>query len=132
MGSIERILVPLDLHRLSEAKLPVATAQARAFGAEIILLHVRPPERAAGTVVSQAESQARTYLDALTARLHAEGLSARPLVRWGRPAEVILGEIVAQRADLVVLGSTVRHGLSRLRLGLRDYGARGTLRRTHV
>ena len=117
MASIERILVPLDLHRLSEAKLPVATAQARAFGAEIILLHVRPPERAAGAVVSQAESQARTYLDALAARLHTEGLRARPLLHWGRPAEVILGEIVAQRADLVVLGSTVRHGLSRLMLG---------------
>ena len=73
MGSIERILVPLDLHRLSEAKLPVATAQARAFGAEIILLHVRPPERAAGAVVSQAESQARTQ----TCTAHVKSAGAR-------------------------------------------------------
>ncbi|HLG50153.1 MAG TPA: universal stress protein, partial [Chloroflexota bacterium] len=40
---IERILVPLDTSRLSEAKIPYAEEQARAFGAEIILLHVLPP-----------------------------------------------------------------------------------------
>lgn len=117
MGLIERILVPLELHRWSEAKLPVATAQARAFGAEIILLHVRPPERASGDAVSPDEARARTYLDAVAARLHADGVTAQPLVRWGDPAEMILDEIAAQRIDLVILGSTSRQSLSRLLVG---------------
>ena len=117
MASIERILVPLDLNRLSEAKIPYAESQARAFGAEIILLHVLPNDAMAGDAVSPAEAQARTYLDAITSRLHAEGLRARPVVRFGHPVDVILNEIVAERVDLLVLGTNIRHGLSRLILG---------------
>jgi nucleotide-binding universal stress UspA family protein len=117
LTTIERILVPLDLNRLSEAKIPVAEAQARAFGAEIILLHVLPSDRPSDEGVSPAEAQARTYLDAITARLHAEGISARPLVRSGPTVETILEEVDTQRADLVILGTNVRHGLSRLLLG---------------
>jgi nucleotide-binding universal stress UspA family protein len=115
--AIERILVPLDLNRLSEAKIPIAEAQARAFSAEIILLHVMPPERPSDDVVSPHEAMARTYLDTITARLRSEGIRARPLVRSGPAAETILQEIEAQRADLVILGSNVRRGLSRLLLG---------------
>jgi nucleotide-binding universal stress UspA family protein len=111
------ILVPLDLHRWSEAKLPVVRASAQAFDAQIILLQVRPPERAAGAAVSVSETQARTYLDAIATRLHGDGLNAHPLVRWGQAADTILNEIEEQHADLVILGSTVRPGLSRLWLG---------------
>ncbi len=117
MVGIERILVPLDLNRLSEAKIPLAEAQARAFGAEIILLHVLPNEAMAGDTVSPAEAQARTYLDAITARLHSEGIKARPVVRFGHTVDVILGEIAAEHVDLVILGTNIRHGLSRLILG---------------
>lgn len=117
MVAIARILVPLDLHQLSEAKLPVATAQARAFGAEIIVLHVCAPERPPDDGVSPAEAYARTYLDAIAARLHAAGVASRPLVRWGPPAETILDEIEVERIDLVILGSTRRRGLSQWLLG---------------
>lgn len=117
MAAIERILVPLDLNRLSEAKMPYAEAQAQAFGAEMILLHVLPSDAVAGDAVSPAEAQARTYLDAITARLHSEGVRARPVVRYGHPVEVILGEIQSQSVDLLVLGTNIRHGLSRLFLG---------------
>src|SRR5579883_2445209 len=97
-AEFKRILVPLDLNRLSEAKLPVAVAQARAFSAEIILLHVCAPTRAPGDLVSSAEAQARTHLDVLAARLQSEGVETRILIRWGRPAESILQEIEAQQA----------------------------------
>ncbi|MCA1599535.1 MAG: universal stress protein, partial [Chloroflexi bacterium] len=117
MTQIAHILVPLDLHRVSEAKIPAAVAQARAFEAEIILLHVNAPERPVGDVVSPDEAQARTHLDAIAARLQGEGIAAWTLIRWGDPAETILDEIGAQGADLVVLGSTRRQGLSHLWLG---------------
>ncbi len=117
MSSIRRILVPLDLHRAGEAKIPVAAQQARAFGAELILLHVAAPASAAADAVSPAEARARAYLDAIAGRLHGEGITARPYIRFGAPADTILEEIAAQEVDLVVLGSTVRQGLSRLRLG---------------
>lgn len=114
---IERILVPLDLNRLSEAKIPFAEAQACAFDAEIILLHVLHVEKPTPEGMSLAEAQARTYLDAITARLRSDGLRVRPLVRSGAPAETILDEAVAQRADLIVLGTNLRHGISRLLIG---------------
>ncbi|HLG50095.1 MAG TPA: universal stress protein [Chloroflexota bacterium] len=114
---IERILVPLDTSRLSEAKIPYAEEQARAFGAEIILLHVLPPGSVDGDTVSPAEAQARTYLDAIAARLHAEGLRARTLIRYGDVAQTILNEITTEHIDLVVLGANIRRGLSHLLVG---------------
>ena len=115
-AACKRILVPLDLNRLSEAKLPVAMAQARAFQAELILLHVAPA-RASGDTVSSTEAQARTHLDVLASRLQTEGLETRVLLRFGRPAEVILEEIEAQDIDLVILGTTVHHTISQFLLG---------------
>jgi len=115
--AIRRILVPLDMNRLSEGKLPAAEAQARAFGAAIILLHVvsaTPPD---GETVTVQESQARTYLEAIAARLRADGLQAHTLISFGPVAETILEQIEAQKADLVVIGSNVRRGFSRLLLG---------------
>ncbi|HLZ07265.1 MAG TPA: universal stress protein, partial [Chloroflexota bacterium] len=117
MSLVERILVPLDLNRLSDAKLPYAEAQAHAFNAEIILLHVLSPERPSDDSISSHEAQARTYLEVTTARLRSEGITAQPLIRSGQPAETILHEIEAQRADLVILGSNIRRGLSRFLLG---------------
>lgn len=73
MSSISRILVPLDLSPLGEAKLPVAIEQARAFDAELILMHVLPPstlERDAS--VSPEEAHARAYIDSVLSRLHAD------------------------------------------------------------
>lgn len=117
MGMIERILVPLDMNRLSEAKIPLAEAQAKAFDAEIVVLNVLSTQAPSDDGVSPLEAQARTYLDAICARLHTEGIRARPLVRYGPIADTILHEIVEQHTDLVVLGSNVRRGLSRIFLG---------------
>jgi len=114
---IKRILVPLDLNRLSEGKIPVSEAQARAFGAELILLHVIPSPPPADESVTLAESQALAYLNAIAARLRAEGIEAHSLVRYGPIAEAILEEIAIQRADLIVIGANVRRGFSRLLLG---------------
>jgi nucleotide-binding universal stress UspA family protein len=112
-----RILVPLDLNRLSEGKIPTSEAQARAFGAGLILLHVLPSVPPADGSVTLAESQALTYLQAIAARLRSEGIEAQTLVRYGPVAEAILDELTLQQADLVILGSNVRRGFSRVFLG---------------
>jgi len=118
VSTVRRILVPLDLSPLGEAKLPVAEAQARAFDAELILLHVLPREAiAADGAVSPEEARARTYLDTVAARMHADGLRASTLVRIGLPAETIVDAAREQGADLIVLGSNVRAGLPRAFLG---------------
>ncbi|HEX5502187.1 MAG TPA: universal stress protein [Thermomicrobiales bacterium] len=127
------ILVPLDLSRPGEAKLPVTEQYARALDAEVLLLHVLPgrrgaeaaapaPERAddldlADSGVSPEEARAQTYLDTVTTRLRAAGLDARALVRVGPVAATVLATAREEGATLLILGSTVRQGLSRLRPG---------------
>lgn len=46
------------MSRLSEVKVPVAEAHARAFGAELILLHVLPPEASRETFDLRLAAQA--------------------------------------------------------------------------
>jgi len=115
--TIRRILVPLDLNRMSEAKLPLAEAQARAFGAQLVLLHVIPSSPAPDGMPTSTESQAQSYLDAISARLRGEGTDVKSVVRFGPVVETILDEIRSLGADLLVIGSNVRRGISRLLLG---------------
>jgi nucleotide-binding universal stress UspA family protein len=113
-----RILVPLDQSPLGEAKLPVAMAQARAFGAELILLHVLPPEALdASGAVSPEEARARAYLDTVAARMRAEGVTAYGVVRAGQAAATILDEARERAVELIVLGANVRTNLPRAFLG---------------
>jgi len=111
----KRILVPLDLLPAGEAKLPVAEEQARAFGASLILLHILP-ERAASYEGSPTleESRARAYLDAIALRLRSDGIVAEPLVRFGPVAAAVVEVAREHGADLIIIGSNVRGGLSRL------------------
>jgi nucleotide-binding universal stress UspA family protein len=110
-----RILVPLDLLPAGEVKLPIAEEQARAFDAQLILLHILP-ERTAGFEgsVTPEESRARAYLDAISLRLRTDGIQAQPLVRFGPVASTVVEVAREQQADLIIIGSNVRGGLSRL------------------
>ncbi len=106
--------MPLDLLPAGEAKLPVAEAQARAFGAEIILLHVLQERDASPDGVSSAEAHARAFLDSVCLRLRSEGLGAQPLVRYGAVAQTVVGVARELSADLIIIGTNMRGGLSRL------------------
>ncbi len=126
MADHKRILAPLDLTALSEEKLPIIEEYARALDAEVLLLHVLPLRSRAlplrdttegGPGVSPEEANARTYLDTIVARLHAATVVARAHVHHGPIAEVILELARQESVTLILLGSNVRHGLSRLMLG---------------
>jgi nucleotide-binding universal stress UspA family protein len=107
--------VPLDLAPVGEAKLPVAEEQARAFDADLILLHVLPERGAPGDGrVSPAESQAHAYLDAIAMRMRGEGLHAQPLVRFGPVAATVVDVARELGVDLIVIGSNLRGALARL------------------
>lgn len=116
-GMVRRILVPVNLTGLGERKAQIVRAQARAFGAEVLLLHVIPSAPPNDSQVTVTESQALTYLDALAAGLRAEGVEAHALVRFGRVQDVIVEEALTQQADMAVLGSNVRRGLANRFLG---------------
>lgn len=131
---LKQILVPLELSAVSEAKLPLVEDYARAFQANVLLLHVLPeasgprrPEvsllkRQAGSPrhegsVSPEEAHARTFLDTLTTRLRVAGCTVRSLVRSGPAAETILAVATEEQVELIVIGSNARRGISRRLLG---------------
>jgi len=122
-----RILVPLDGTGPSEAALPVASALARASGAEVFLAHVVPtlmtlpgdraaaaqlmPTAAAAMLDAEAE-RAATYLEGLRARVVAEGVNTQAMVDRGEPVQALVAAATAHRVDLVVMATHARSGMA--------------------
>jgi hypothetical protein len=83
----------------------------------VLVLHVLQSGTLDSDAVSPGEATARAYLDRVVVELGAFGVRARALVRDGVPAPTILDEARLRPAQLVILGSTIRHGLLRSLLG---------------
>jgi nucleotide-binding universal stress UspA family protein len=111
---VKRILVPLAVAPAGEARLGLAASLARAYGAELVLLHVLPEGGPPSAERRSREARALAHLEALAAPLHASGVHAHGTVVAGRD---VAGEIVAAArelgVDLIVLGADVRGGLAR-------------------
>jgi nucleotide-binding universal stress UspA family protein len=106
-----RILVAIGRAAVDEAKLSVARDYARAFAAEVVLLHVSPADSPATGVVSFPVASARAYLDTLVAYFRAAGVRAELVVRAGAVAQAIVAEARRQQAELIVLGANTRPAL---------------------
>src|ERR1700694_1208704 len=107
-GHPRTILVPLDLTGIGEVKIPVAEEYARAFGADVLLLHVLPPGAVAPANVLPRAAGARTYLDTVGARLRGAGIQAEGVLRTGPPAATIVQEALIHDVCLIVLGTNIR------------------------
>ncbi len=115
----EHILVPLDGSTLAECVLPHVVAMGHVFEARVTLLQVLERENAPaqqgfvdplGWYMGSAEAQA--YLDGMAGRLHEAGVKAETAVTEGRAAEQIIEFARGNNADLLVLSSHGRSGLS--------------------
>jgi nucleotide-binding universal stress UspA family protein len=127
-GHIGTILVPTDFSEGAAYALRWARALARAFGAKIIVLHVLDlpvawtplgglgsiPTPISAESVEQLTIEAQTILDTM-----AQGASevAHRVVRDGHPREVILAAAKEVGADVVVMGTHGRRGVSQLFIG---------------
>jgi nucleotide-binding universal stress UspA family protein len=118
------ILIPLDSTPNHEPALPIATEMAEQFGAKLQLLTVVPTagtlsaERAATgmllpttmtAVLELAQRGAVEYLENVSARLLAGGISVTALVARGDPPTAILNAAERESADLIVM-ATHGHG----------------------
>lgn len=121
---MKRWLVPLDRSAESESVIPFVREAARG-GASVRLLHVAPEphqvvsgSRVVAYVdqeVTRLEMEALDYLRTVEARL--EGVPVDSVVRFGQPAAEILEEAEAFGADVIVVATKSRSGLSRVVLG---------------
>jgi universal stress protein A len=124
---IRTILVPTDFSDSANAALAWANEIARAFDAQIVLLHVVDlqyqlmpsgllvvPTPIPSEIVRRAQAQARSTLDALAAKIPAV---SRRLVRRGHARDVTLEVADDVKADVIVMGTHGRRGVEHLFVG---------------
>ena len=109
---VPTILLALDLLASGETKIPIAIDYARMMGAQLVLLHVLPPNDLDPQMVRPSEASARTYLDTVAAQAQAAGIGAAKVLRRGSPARAIVDQANTVDARLIILGANVHSRLS--------------------
>jgi nucleotide-binding universal stress UspA family protein len=122
-----RILVTLDSSELAERAIAPALELARKFESEIILLRVPVVEAQIAVAygmgvpyeadLKRSQEEAEGYLYSWKMKLLGSGVNIRTEVVSGAPSEVILDVADAEHADLIVMSTHGRSGLSRLMYG---------------
>lgn len=113
---ITSILCAVDFSEPAKRALHNAMLLRRAFGADLVVLHVMESEVA--TPPSQTQTDA--LHSALAELLRDDNSDAHPaqiLIRTGKPADNILRTVREHRSELLVMGSVGRRGLSGLLIG---------------
>jgi nucleotide-binding universal stress UspA family protein len=115
-----RILLPLDGSAEAEQALPHAIAQAKHFGAELILLKILKPLRTCGTsriAVGCAEKLtddlAIDYLERVAADVRKHGVLVQVFTIEERPHREIVRWVKANQIDLIIIPARGRFGLIR-------------------
>lgn len=124
-----RILVPTEFSSHSETALGYATALAKQSGGSVELLHVLEDPFMPGTwsaevylpdvptLRDQLAADADVRLEPYRERFRKEGVPIVTTIRSGRAADLILDYAKAAKADLIVMGTHGRSGLSHLFMG---------------
>ncbi len=124
---IARILLPSDFSPAADPPARWAATLRRAFGAELVILHVLdlslagmaglPTQVAMMPAVDELIERVRAEAVQEMARLAERFPQARTLIREGSPRPMILQVAAEVGADLIVMGTHGRTGLARVLLG---------------
>ena len=127
----KRVLVPLDGSKVSEESLPHVKAIALGCSVpEVILLMVVEPvlnpeaaidARSGRELIAQVEKEnkakAQSYVNGIGEKLKKEGINSQVVLLTGRPADEILAYAEKHDADLIIMSTHGRSGVSRWFLG---------------
>lgn len=123
------ILHPTDFSPASRRAFARAISDARANGAQLLLVHVLSPvvmPFAAGEMMSpqtyaDVQRSMQTYgqkqLDKLVGKAKAAGVRVRGLLLEGIAADAIVRIARSRHADVIVMGTHGRSGIGRLLMG---------------
>jgi nucleotide-binding universal stress UspA family protein len=124
---LKRILCPVDFSGHSTQALQLAGGLAGAFDAELIVLHAQQFEFPIYFTVAQTEAlkaqfrknerAARSYLNEYVNEHLAPSVKRCSVLKEGDPVAEILAALKDFRAELMVMGTHERTGLTRVRLG---------------
>jgi nucleotide-binding universal stress UspA family protein len=124
MQSFKHILVPTDFHEASATALDLAVSMAQAFDAKVTLLHVWELPiypymdfMLNSSLITQVEDAAVKGLAQGLETLQKRVPMAQSKLKTGLPWQGVLEAIKEVEADLVVMGTHGRRGLSRVTLG---------------
>jgi nucleotide-binding universal stress UspA family protein len=126
MNPIKNILVPIDFGEPSASALAYAVDLAESLGARIHLLHafefpiVGFPDGAvvvSADVASKIVEAGRKAIDEAVAKHRGRTVEITTLHKQGEPRETILATAQDVRADLIVMGTHGRRGISRALIG---------------
>jgi universal stress protein A len=123
---IRKILVPTDFSPRSDRALEYAVALATAMKAAVHLVHVVEEPFAGGAemyvrdaqeIRDQLDADARSRLAAIAGRVDPGRMPVSTEIRHGSAFDGIIYEARATGADLIVMGTHGRSGLSHALLG---------------
>jgi len=127
MRTYKRILCPVDFSNFSKSALEEAASLAQGMGSELCVLHAfQNPAYVlplsgyvgpAGDVVTRIRQQLGQELEALAERPRSLGLKVQALVLEGVPYSCIVDYAKEWHADLIVMGTHGRTGLSHVLTG---------------
>lgn len=120
----KNILVATDFSETSDAALDYAVALAALTGGSVTVMHAYEllsspewPMIASGDLVAQIPIAARAALDKCVDERAASGVRFERVLRQGVPFEEVNSVAAEIDADLIVLGTHGRRGLTRALLG---------------
>jgi len=120
MTAVKSVLVPTDFSETSDAALNYAIDMARAFGAQLYMLHV-PGKTGenfeANFPVGRFETAARERLATLLSQEEIERLRPEYALRIGTPADEIVRYADARDVDLIIMGTHGRSGVAHMLMG---------------
>ncbi len=118
-AAIRRILVPTDFSGCSAHALRWAEVLAQRFGAELVLLHVDELllVLCGSDLGADAQAAGVPQLNRAVALLGACGFRARDVLRAGEAVREIVRTAGEEGADVIVMGTHGRRGVSHAFLG---------------
>ena len=130
MMEIKHILVPIDFSECSRKALRYAASLASKFGSELTLLHtIEPPVGLPPQTLVRDEAglsipildyviqSATKEMNPILNELALAGLTAKSFIEVGDARDTILDHAARLNADLIVMGTHGRTGLSRFLIG---------------
>jgi nucleotide-binding universal stress UspA family protein len=127
MKPFNRIMVPTDFTEASAPAFQEAIELARKYGSELLIGHAyQPPNMIPADVFASdvyeewdrnLRLRVEEKLQGLVDDAKKAGVQAKPLVLSGAPYEAIVDAAKENKADLVVMGTHGRKGVSRFFLG---------------
>jgi nucleotide-binding universal stress UspA family protein len=127
---MKTIIVAVDFSNATQGVLEMAAKQARAFGAQLHLLHVVEPEPsytaygftpdefpALHAYQEEAKRRASAKLESLLSEVKVSLADATCHIAEGSPLTALLDYVKESKADLVVLGTHGHGAIASLLLG---------------